>query len=134
MLSSFARGCRKRLFSCAVTNLRTRYWREYRQQTRGGKGIRTMKITPKTGGVVGVVQVSDADELMLVTDRGRLIRLRVDEIRVAGRNTQGVKLLEVDQGERLVSLALVEESEPESGSPDTDGSASDADEAGTSED
>lgn len=107
---------------------------EYRQQTRGGKGIRTMKITPKTGGVVGVVQVSDADELMLVTDRGRLIRLRVDEIRVAGRNTQGVKLLEVDQGERLVSLALVEESEPESGSPDVAGAASDGDEAGAPED
>lgn len=97
---------------------------EYRQQTRGGKGIRTLKITQRTGGVVGVVQVSDADELMLVTDRGRLIRLRVDEIRVAGRNTQGVKLLEVDEGERLVSLALVEDKDDDTAG-DTEGTASD---------
>ena len=64
--------------------------------------------------MVAVVQVSDEDELMLVTDRGRLIRLRVEDIRVVGRNTQGVKLIEIDDGERLVSLARVDES-PELG-------------------
>jgi len=80
---------------------------EYRLQTRGGKGIITMNVTDKTGGVVGVVRVAEDDEVMLVTDRGRLIRIRVSDIRVMGRNTQGVRLLEVDDGERVVSVARV---------------------------
>jgi DNA gyrase subunit A len=91
---------------------------DYRSQSRGGKGIRTMKVGPKTGDVVAVVQVSDEDELMLVTDRGRLIRLRVEDIRVVGRNTQGVKLIEIDDGERLVSLARVDESPELSDDPE----------------
>jgi len=81
----------------------------YRLQTRGGKGIITMKIGERTGGVVGVAQVSDDDEVMLVTDRGRVIRMRVDEMRVIGRNTQGVKMFDLDDGERVVSLARVVE-------------------------
>jgi DNA gyrase subunit A len=100
---------------------------DYRSQSRGGKGIRTMKVGPKTGAVVAVVQVSDEDELMLVTDRGRLIRLRVEDIRVVGRNTQGVKLIEIDEGERLVSLARVDES-PESSESIDDGAETGADE------
>jgi DNA gyrase subunit A len=88
---------------------------EYRLQTRGGKGIITMKVTDRTGGVVGVVQVGEDDEVMLVTDRGRLIRLRVSDIRVIGRNTQGVKLLDVDEGERVVSLARVAEGDYKNG-------------------
>ena len=80
---------------------------EYRLQSRGGKGIITMNVTDKTGGVVGVVRVAEDDEVMLVTDRGRLIRIRVSDIRVMGRNTQGVRLLEVDDGERVVSVARV---------------------------
>jgi DNA gyrase subunit A len=84
---------------------------EYRITGRGGKGIITMKVTEKTGAVMGVVQVFPDDEVMLVTDRGRLIRLRVDDIRVVGRNTQGVKLLDVDEGERVVSIARVLETE-----------------------
>lgn len=84
---------------------------EYRVTGRGGKGIFTMKVTDKTGAVMGIVQVSADDELMLVTDRGRLIRIRVADIRVAGRNTQGVKLLDVDEGERVVSLARVVEND-----------------------
>ena len=84
---------------------------EYRITGRGGKGIITMKVTDKTGAVMGVVQVFPEDEVMLVTDRGRLIRLRVNDIRVVGRNTQGVKLLDVDEGERVVSIARVLETE-----------------------
>jgi DNA gyrase subunit A len=84
---------------------------EYRVTGRGGKGIFTMKVTEKTGAVMGIVQVSADDELMLVTDRGRLIRIRVADIRVVGRNTQGVKLLDVDEGERVVSIARVVENE-----------------------
>ncbi len=84
---------------------------EYRLQRRGGSGIITMKVTEKTGAVIGVAQVFPDDEVMLVTDRGRLIRLRVSDIRVTGRNTQGVKLLDVDDGERVVSMARVVESD-----------------------
>ncbi|HEY8516635.1 MAG TPA: DNA gyrase subunit A [Candidatus Binatia bacterium] len=82
---------------------------EYRLQRRGGSGIITMKVTEKTGAVIGVAQVFPDDEVMLVTDRGRMIRLRVSDIRVVGRNTQGVKLLDVDDGERVVSMARVVE-------------------------
>ena len=68
-----------------------------------------MKLADKSGHVVGTVQVASDDEVMLVTDRGRLIRLRVSDMRVIGRNTQGVKLLDVDEGERVVSIARVVE-------------------------
>ena len=83
---------------------------EYRLQGRGGRGIITMKTTERTGRVVGVQQVVDEDQLMLITDGGKIIRLRVADIRVIGRNTQGVRLIDLDNGERVVSLArLVEE-------------------------
>jgi DNA gyrase subunit A len=84
---------------------------EYRMQTRGGKGIITMKTTDKTGRVVGVQQVSEDDQLMLVTNNGKIIRLRVKDIRVIGRNTQGVRLIDLDEGERVASLARLAEKE-----------------------
>ena len=86
---------------------------EYRLQSRGGKGIITMKTTDKTGRVVGVQQVTDDDQLMLVTNKGKIIRLRVKDIRVIGRNTQGVRLIDVEEGERVVSLARLAEQEDE---------------------
>src|SRR5438876_1390749 len=86
---------------------------EYRVQSRGGKGIITMRTTDKTGEVIGVRQVTDEDHLMLVTDSGRIIRLRMVELRVIGRNTQGVRLLNVGPEERVVSLALLAEKEDE---------------------
>ena len=83
---------------------------EYRLQGRGGRGLITMKTTDRTGRVVGVQQVVDEDQLMLITDGGKIIRLRVADIRTIGRNTQGVRLIDLDNGERVVSLArLVEE-------------------------
>jgi DNA gyrase subunit A len=84
---------------------------EYRLQSRGGKGIITMRTSERTGDVIGVRQVTDEDHLMLVTDSGRIIRLRMAELRVIGRNTQGVKLLDIKPGERVVSLALLAEKE-----------------------
>jgi DNA gyrase subunit A len=84
---------------------------EYRVQSRGGKGIITMKTTERTGKVVGVHQVTDEDNLMLVTSTGKIIRLRVADIRVIGRNTQGVRLIDVEPGERVVSLARLAERE-----------------------
>lgn len=86
---------------------------EYRLQSRGGKGIITMKTTDKTGRVVGVQQVTDEDQLMLVTNNGKIIRLRVKDICVIGRNTQGVRLIDLEDSERVVSLARLAEKEEE---------------------
>ena len=82
---------------------------EYRSQGRGGQGVITMKTTERTGRVVGVQQVVDEDQLMLITDGGKIIRLRIGDIRVIGRNTQGVRLIDLDNGERVVSLARLAE-------------------------
>jgi DNA gyrase subunit A len=86
---------------------------EYRVQSRGGKGVITMRTTEKTGDVISVRQVTDDDHLMLVTDSGRIIRLRMSELRVIGRNTQGVRLFNVGPEERVASLALLAEKEDE---------------------
>lgn len=86
---------------------------EYRVQARGGKGIITMKATDRTGRVIGVQQVTDDDNLMLVTSIGKIIRLRVADIRVIGRNTQGVRLIDIEESERVVSLARLAEQEDE---------------------
>ncbi|MCH8055390.1 MAG: DNA gyrase subunit A, partial [Deltaproteobacteria bacterium] len=86
---------------------------EYRLQSRGGKGIITMKTTEKTGRVVGVQQVTEDDQLMLITKQGKIIRLRVKDIRIIGRNTQGVRLIDLEGGERVVSLARLAENEEE---------------------
>ncbi|MDE0028645.1 MAG: DNA gyrase subunit A [Deltaproteobacteria bacterium] len=82
---------------------------EYRTQGRSGRGLITMKTTERTGRVVGVQQVTDEDQLMLITDGGKIIRLRIADIRVIGRNTQGVRLIDLDNGERVVSLARLAE-------------------------
>ena len=84
---------------------------DYRLQARGGKGISTMRTTDKTGEVCGVRQVKEDDGLMLVTDSGKIIRLRVAELRVIGRNTQGVKLFNVGADGYVSSIALVAEEE-----------------------
>jgi DNA gyrase subunit A len=86
---------------------------EYRLQSRGGKGIITMKTTDKNGRVMGAQQVTQDDQLMLVTNRGKIIRLRIKDIRVIGRNTQGVRLIDLEEGERVVSLARLAEKEEE---------------------
>ena len=80
---------------------------EYRVQTRGGKGIITMKTGDKTGGVVGALTVRDHDEIMLITTGGQMVRIPVAGIREAGRNTQGVKLVNLDAGDKLQAIAPV---------------------------
>jgi len=84
---------------------------EYRVQARGGKGVITLKVTDKTGAIVGVTQVSETDELMLVTDTGKIIRLAAGELRVIGRNTQGVRLIGLQENEHVASLARLAEKE-----------------------
>jgi DNA gyrase subunit A len=91
---------------------------EYRLQSRGGKGVITMKTTERTGGVAGALTVRDADELMLITNKGKMVRTRVAEIRETGRNAQGVKLIDMREGEMLSGIAPVvrdEEEEPAEG-------------------
>jgi DNA gyrase subunit A len=80
---------------------------EYRAQSRGGKGIITMKTTEKTGAVIGALTVRDADEIMLITVKGQMVRTCVKDIREAGRNTQGVKLIELESGDKLQAIAPV---------------------------
>jgi DNA gyrase subunit A len=80
---------------------------EYRVQSRGGKGIITMKTGDKTGGVVGALTVRDHDEIMLITTGGQMVRIPVAGIREAGRNTQGVKLVNLDAGDKLQAIAPV---------------------------
>jgi len=80
---------------------------EYRIQARGGKGIITMKTNAKTGGVAGALTVRDADELMLITNKGKMVRTRIKEIRETGRNAQGVKLIDLREGEVLQGIAPV---------------------------
>jgi DNA gyrase subunit A len=80
---------------------------DYRAQARGGKGIITMKVTEKTGEVVGAIAVEESDELMLMTTGGQSIRIRVSEVRETGRNTQGVKLVSLRGEEKLQDIAKV---------------------------
>lgn len=80
---------------------------EYRQQSRGGKGIITMKTGDKTGGIIGALSVHDHDEIMLITVGGQMIRIAVDDIREAGRNTMGVKLVDTKGVDRLQAIAPV---------------------------
>ena len=80
---------------------------EYRLQSRGGKGVITMKTNEKTGGVIGALTVNDNDEIMLITVAGQMVRTAVKDIREAGRNTQGVKLINLDAGDKLQAIAPV---------------------------
>ena len=83
--------------------------KEYRVQQRGGKGIINMKVTEKTGAVVGLKIVHPGQELMLITTGGIVIRTNVDEISTISRNTQGVKIIKTDDGDRVASLAVMDQ-------------------------
>jgi DNA gyrase subunit A len=112
---------------------------EYRDQSRAGLGLITIKVTERNGKVVGSLLVRAEDQLIVVTSAGKVIRTRVDEISVLGRNTQGVRIMRMDANERVVAVARLvdsddagetesppaeapelepEASEPEGGEPD----------------
>ena len=84
---------------------------EYRIQNRGGSGIFTLKRTAKTGNVVSIKTVVDEDELMVISDQGKIIRLRAADIPVQGRSTQGVRLINLAEGERVVAVGRLAEKE-----------------------
>jgi DNA gyrase subunit A len=80
---------------------------EYRVQSRGGKGIITMQTNERTGHVVGALTVRESDEIMLITTGGQMVRIFVKDIREAGRNTQGVKLIDLQPSDKLQAIAPV---------------------------
>jgi DNA gyrase subunit A len=88
---------------------------QYRTTGRGGKGIVAMALTGKTGKLIASFPVEDADQIMLVTNRGQLIRTRVDGIRIAGRSTQGVIVFDTADDERVVSVERLSEEGEENG-------------------
>ena len=78
---------------------------------RGGQGVIAMQASDRNGPIVGAAQVADGDEIMLISDKGTLVRTRVDEVSVQGRNTQGVRLIRLKDGEKLVGLETVQDPE-----------------------
>ncbi len=88
---------------------------EYRVQSRGGKGIKAMNLTPKTGRLTCQLLADEDEDILLITDDGTIIRMRVGDISTLGRNTQGVRLMRVAEGSRVISVARAEaeEEEPE---------------------
>jgi DNA gyrase subunit A len=81
---------------------------EYRFQGRGGKGVINMKTTEKTGKVVAVISVTDESKLLVITERGRVIRIGSDGIRQTGRSAQGVRIIDTGDGDRVASVSLIE--------------------------
>jgi len=86
---------------------------EYRVQTRGGVGIINIQTSERNGAVVGVVQVTDGDELMLITQQGKILRMASKAIRTIGRATQGVRLIDIEGDDRAVSIARLAEKDDE---------------------
>ncbi|MBI5144509.1 MAG: DNA gyrase subunit A, partial [Candidatus Omnitrophica bacterium] len=88
-------------------------FKEYRLQSRGGKGIINIKVTKKNGEVVGMKTVSDKDEIMLITERGMIVRSPIKDIRATGRSTQGVRLMRLESGDKVASVAKIVPEEEE---------------------
>ena len=85
--------------------------RSYRTQRRGGKGLRNIKTTERNGPVVGIVGVSDADELLMMTAHGKIQRIAASDISIIGRNTQGVKIMSLDDDDTLIAVKRVPQDE-----------------------
>lgn len=90
---------------------------EYRLTHRGGKGVITMNVTDRTGKVVNVRQVASDDTVVLITDRGQIIRLPAKQVRITGRNAQGVRLVRLDEGEIVRAVARLAEGTDEEEAP-----------------
>ena len=86
---------------------------EYRVQNRGGRGVITYKVTPKTGDIVGIRIAKGDEDVMLITDKGTIIRLKVEEVSILGRATQGVTLMRTNDGGKVVSIEIIEPEEIE---------------------
>ncbi len=110
---------------------------EYRAQARAGKGVISVRITDKNGPAVSFHQVTDADDIMMMTAEGKVLRMRVEDLREIGRNAQGVRLIDMSEEDRVVGVAKLSDSTvSENGDPDTNGQPpleSESDGAGDSE-
>ena len=82
---------------------------DFRKTRRGAKGVIAMQISERNGQLIGAAQVNDDDELMLISDKGMLVRTRVSEVNVIGRNTQGVTVIRLKDSEKLISIAPISE-------------------------
>jgi len=102
------------------------YELSYRVTNRGGKGVKTINVTEKTGGLVGFLAVESTDDLMITCRSGITIRMRVAAIREAGRATQGVRLINIDEGDSIAAIARLDEQEVEEVVEGADESAADA--------
>jgi DNA gyrase subunit A len=80
---------------------------DYREQSRGGKGVITLKVTKKTGNLISLKEVSDNDDLMIITEQGKVIRMNCGGIRTMGRNTQGVRIMRLDEHGRIGAVTRV---------------------------
>lgn len=87
---------------------------DYREQSRGGKGVITLKITPKTGNLIALKEVTDNDDLMIITERGKVIRMSCGGIRTMGRNTQGVRIMRLDSDGAIAAVTRVVNEDDES--------------------
>ncbi len=102
---------------------------EYRVQSRGGLGLKNLDITAKNGRVIEIAQVSEDKELLLITEQGKILRTPTEDIRTIGRATQGVRLMDLDEDDKVVSVALVEKDEEAAmaaDAPPSEGAPSDA--------
>jgi len=107
---------------------------EYPEQHRGGQGVITIKTTERNGLVVNVYQVQNDGNLMIITDRGKIIRMRVEDISTIGRNTQGVRLISIDPGEKVTGVCrLMEADESENGESEGEIEANDGPAGGQGE-
>ncbi len=97
--------------------------RSYRAQRRGGKGLRDIKTTERNGPVVSIVRIHDDDELLMITARGKLQRIAANEISIVGRNTQGVRVMSLDEEDTLVAVKRVPHEDTENGDHDDETAA-----------
>jgi DNA gyrase subunit A len=96
----------------------------YRLTARGGKGVINMKTTSRTGKVVSVLEVKEDSDLIIITKEGKLIRIEAGAIRQAGRSTQGVRLVSLEQGDRVAAACVVPNEDVNGGRNGTDGQGS----------
>jgi DNA gyrase subunit A len=88
---------------------------DYRLTRRGAKGVINMKTTPRTGNVVAILSVKEDSELIIVSQNGKIIRIESSTIRQAGRSTQGVKLVTLEEGDKVAAASVIPDTEPENG-------------------
>ncbi|MDP3695446.1 MAG: DNA gyrase C-terminal beta-propeller domain-containing protein, partial [Desulfocapsaceae bacterium] len=98
---------------------------EYRVQRRGGKGIFAIKASDRNGSVIGAMQVDNESEVILIADSGKMIRMPLENLRVIGRTTQGVRLINLEEGEKVVAMDIVAREESAEDEESTDDESTD---------